>query len=181
MNCVQGSGGRRGHPRAVCAHVGMDNFLRHHVGHQVGFRPHAFADLRLAGKTRRNADIDVGVFVSADPGLALDGIFRQEWTGEHAGVDLIAGAVEETGVDEKDAVFYGANTFFQIHGGAAFFIHHTNFDRVALETKHIFDGIEQVVGKRHFFRAMHFGLDDVDTAFATVLDRAVAFDVVKCT
>ena len=158
----------------------MYYFLRHHVAHHVGLGPHAFANLRLAGETCSNTDVDVGVFIGTDPRLALDGFLRQERAGLHAGMDLVAGAIKEAGVDEKYPVFYRTDTFFQVDTGAAFFVHHPDLDGVAFEAERVFNSIQRVVAELRFFRAVHFWFDDIDAAFTAVLDRAVAFQIVQC-
>ncbi len=50
MGGVQRGRRRRRHPGGVGAGLGMADLLLQHRGHQVGHRPHALADLRLAGQ-----------------------------------------------------------------------------------------------------------------------------------
>ena len=47
---------------------GCADLLREHVGHPVGRRPHALADLRPAGKPAGEADRDVALLIGRDPG-----------------------------------------------------------------------------------------------------------------
>ena len=47
---VQRRCGGRGYPGGVGAGLRMGDLLRHHVGHAVGHRPHALADLRPPGR-----------------------------------------------------------------------------------------------------------------------------------
>ena len=81
----------------------------------VGHRPHALADLRLAAEARRR-----GRYRRSGPRRppAIAGVFisplRTIGAGIHRGVHLIAGAVEEAGVDEDDAVRGGADAFLQV-------------------------------------------------------------------
>jgi hypothetical protein len=109
----------------------MRNLRAQHVGHAIGHGPHALADLRPAGKTHRKADLHVALLVVADPGLGLHLFLGQHGAGFHAGVDLVAGAVEEAGVDEHDAVPRGGDAGGQIGAGAALFIHHAHLHGVA--------------------------------------------------
>ena len=71
MQRVQRRGGGRGHPGGVGAGHRMADLLRQHVGHAVGRRPHALADLRLAAQPAGQADIDVLVLVGLDPGVCF--------------------------------------------------------------------------------------------------------------
>jgi hypothetical protein len=50
------------------------------------------------------ADIDVAILIGGDPGLCLHVALADHRAGFHGGVDLVAGAVEEAGVDEHHAV-----------------------------------------------------------------------------
>ena len=79
-------------------------FFSKHRRHLVGHGPHALADLRLAGQAAGEADIDVPVFIGRDPRRLLHVVLADHRAGFHRGVDLVAGAVEEAGVDEDDAV-----------------------------------------------------------------------------
>ena len=56
------------------------------------------------GRPAGQADIDVPVLVGLDPGLRLHVVLADHGAGFHRGVDLVAGAVEEAGVDEHDAL-----------------------------------------------------------------------------
>ncbi len=49
----------------------------------------------------------------------------------HCGVHFVASAIEEARVDENDAVFDSVNACGEVGAGAAFFVHHPDFDRVA--------------------------------------------------
>ena len=52
---VQRRGGGRGHPGGVRAGLRMADLRLQHVGHQVGHRPHALADLRVARQAAQPA------------------------------------------------------------------------------------------------------------------------------
>ena len=88
----------------------------------------------------------------------------------HAGVNLIAGAVEEAGVDKDKAIFERANAALEVDAGAAFFIHQTDLDGMAREPENVFDAGKQIVRQRCFGRAVHLGFDDVDAAGTAVAD-----------
>ena len=176
MEGVQRGGGGRGHPGAVGTGFGVLDLLFHHCGHLVGHGPHALADLGLAGKAAFEADIDILVLVAADPGLALDEILAAEGAGFHAGVDLVAGAVEEAGIDEGNAVLGGADAFLEVDGSAAFLVHHADLDGVLRQAEEGFDAGEDFVGEGDLVGAVHLGFDDVDRAVHGV--AAVAGEVV---
>jgi hypothetical protein len=95
------------------------------------------------------------------------------------GVDLIAGAVEEAGVDEEDTRFDRADAFLEVDGRPPFFIHEAELDRIAAQTEHVLDRGKEVIGERHFLRAVHLRLDDVDRAGAAVARRAGPLDVME--
>ena len=62
MQRVQRRGGGRRHPGGVGAGLRVADLLRQHVGHPVGRRPHALADLRLA---RQAAGRPTSTFLSS--------------------------------------------------------------------------------------------------------------------
>jgi hypothetical protein len=72
----------------------------------IGRRPHALADLRLARKPAGEADLDVAILIGRDPVAALHLALAHHRPGPHRRVHLVAGAVEEAGVDEDDAVLH---------------------------------------------------------------------------
>ena len=98
----------------------------------------------------------------------------------HGGVHLVAGAVQEAGVDEGHAGGGGGDGRLQVDGGAALLVHDAQLHGVGLQAQQLFDAAEQLVGKAHFHGAVHLGLDDVDTAGAAVADAVgtVALQVV---
>ena len=86
----------------------------------------------------------------------------------HDGVDLVAGAVQETGVDEDDAVAGDADALLERDGRAALLVHDADFERLGRQIQGLLYAPEQLHGCRHFFGAVHLGLDDVDAAGAAV-------------
>ena len=76
-------------------------------------------------------------------------------------MDLVAGAVEESGIDEDNARFRGADTFLQIDRCPALFIHDSHLDGIGRQPQNILNRAEDFVGKGNFVRAMHFWLYDI--------------------
>ena len=150
-----------------------------HGGHQVGHGPHALADLRLALQAGGQADVDVVVLVGADPLLRLHGALAHHGAGFHGGVDLVAGAVEEAGVDEHHAILGRLDAGLQVHGGAALLVHDADLQGVARQAEDVLDAAEQLVGEGGFFRTVHLRLDDIHAAGAAVLAAGVAVQVMN--
>ncbi len=111
----------------------MIGFDAEHLGHFVRLRPHALADLCLALKTSSQTNVYVVVFVRGNPGLCLDHLFFQHRPSLHAGVNLVPGSIQETGVNEHDAVFSALDAGLEIHAGAALFVHDAHLQRVGLQ------------------------------------------------
>ena len=101
------------------------------VCHPVGRGPHALADLGAAGEAGGQADLDVALLIGRQPGLGLDRVLAHHRAGFHGGVDLVAGAVEEAGVDEHDAVARGVDAGREVGAGAALLVHDADLDGVA--------------------------------------------------
>ena len=178
MGGVQGGGGRRRHPGGVGAGHWVADFLLQHGCHQIRHRPHALADLGVAGQAASQPDVDIPILIGLDPRLILDVGLAQEGAGLHGGVDFVAGAVKEAGVDEEDARFGGADAFLQVDRGPPFLVHDAHFQGVAGQAQNILDAREQRVGEGDFFGAMHFRFDDVDRAGPAVAVGATALQVV---
>jgi hypothetical protein len=140
------------------------------MAHQVGHGPHALADLRLAAQAAAQAYQHVVLLVGGNPGAGLHVALADHGAGLHGGVHLVAGAVQEAGVDEGDAAAGGGNAGLQVDGCAALFVHDAQLDGAVLQTQHLLDAAEQLGGKAYFGRAVHLGLDDVDRALARVAD-----------
>ncbi len=176
---VQGGGGRRGHPGRGGPGPGLADLLFHHVGHQIGHRPHALADLRAAGETGCQTDVDVAILIGQDPGLSLHCALADHRAGFHRRVNLIPGAVKEPGVDERDPIRGGFHTRLEVGRGAALLVHDTDLDGVGGKAQHILDAAEQLAGERDFLGPMHLRLNDVDRAGAAILMRPVGTTAVK--
>src|SRR5690606_5318585 len=72
----------------------------------------------------------------------------------------------------------GLDAGLEVDGGAAFFVHDADLQRVALQAQHVFHASEQLVGEGDFFRTVHLRLDDVHRAGTGVLAAGVAVQVV---
>ena len=165
---VQGGSGGRGHPSSGGAGFGMAAFFRQHFRHQIGHRPHAFANLRFVRQTAGQAGLHIAGFVGFDPGTVFHVVFADHRAGVHGGVDFVAGAVEKTGIDEDHAPFGGGDAGGQIERGAALFVHNPHFQSVGRQAGEFLDGGKQAVGKGDFFGAVHFRFDDIHRTAAAV-------------
>ena len=172
---VQGRRCRRWHPCGGSACLWLPDLLLDHVGHQLGHRPHAFADLSLAREAGGKAGVDVGVFVRLDPRRALHRTLADHRAGLHRGVDFVASPVQETGVDEHNAVGRGFDAGLEVDGGAAFLVHDADLHGALRQPQHVFDATEQLAGEGHLGRAVHFGLDDVDGTGAAIGQWPIGF------
>jgi len=86
-------------------------------------------------------------------------------------MDLVAGAVQEAGVDKHHALAGSLDARLEVDRGAPLFVHDPDFERVAWQLEHVFDAAKQFVGERRFFSAVHLRLHDVDRAGAAVAAR----------
>lgn len=179
MQGVQGGGSRRRHPGGVGTGQRVGDLLLKHGSHQVGHGPHALADLRTALQAGGQANVDVVVLVGTDPLLVFHGAFAHHGAGFHRGVDFIASAVEETGVDERHALGGSLDAGLEVDRGTALLVHDADLDGVAWHAQKVFDLAEDFGGESDFFRAMHLRLDDVHAAGAGVLAAGVAVEVVQ--
>ncbi len=123
MQRMQRRGGRRRNPGGRGAGLRMRDLLRQHVRHLVGRGPHALADLGMAGQAIDKSDIDVPVFIGLDPGLGLHVVLADHRPRFHRGMDLVAGTVEEAGVDEHDALQGVLDAGLEVDRGAALLVH----------------------------------------------------------
>ncbi|OMQ40209.1 hypothetical protein BKP54_28915 [Ensifer sp. 1H6] len=162
MRSVQGRSRRRRHPGGIGTRLRVGDLLLQHRRHQVRHGPHALADLRMAGKPAFETDVDVPVFVSADPGGLFHVALADHRTGFHRSVDLVAGAIEETGVDEDDAFARGADALLEIDRRAALLVHDAHLHGVGGHAECRLDAREDLAGESDFFRPMHLRLDDID-------------------
>ena len=159
----------------------MRDFLLQHRGHQIRHGPHTFTDLCFATQTARQAHQNVILFVGLYPRAALHIAFAQHGTRLHRGVHFIARAVKEAGVDKCHAARRCGNTSLQVHAGATLFVHDAELDGAVGQAQNFFNTAEQLGGKCHFSRPMHFGFHDIDRPSARVTNTvfAMAFEVVQ--
>ena len=172
MQRVQGRRRRRGRPGGVGPRLRMADLLLQHVGHAVGRRPHTLADLGLARQAAGQTDGDIPRLIGRDPGRALDLGLPDHRPRLHGGVDLVAGAVQEAGVDEDDPVLNRVDAGRQVGRGAPLLVHHPDLDRVPGQTQQVLHRIEQAIGEARLLRPMHLGLDDIDRARRRVGEAA---------
>ena len=142
MQRVQRGGGRRRHPGGGRAGLRVTELLGEHVGHLVGRRPHALADLGMAGQAVDQAHVDVPVFIGLDPGLRLHVVLADHRARFHRGMDLVAGAVEEAGVDEADALRGILDAGLEVDRGAALLVHDADLHGVFRQRQHLLDFAE---------------------------------------
>ena len=84
-------------------------------------------------------------------------------------MDLVAGAVEEPGVDKDHAVRGGLHAGLEVQRGAPLLIHDADLEGALRQAEHVLDAAEQLAGEGDLLRAVHLGFDDVDRAGAAVL------------
>ena len=132
----------------------------------------------MAGQAVDQADIDVPVFIGLDPGLRLHVVLADHRARFHRGMDLVAGAVEEAGVDEADALQRLLDAGLEVDRGAAFLVHDADLHGVFRQAEHLLDPAEQFAGQRDLVGAVHLRLDDIDRAGAAVAGLAVALEIV---
>ncbi|TPV99308.1 MAG: hypothetical protein USCAAHI_01259 [Beijerinckiaceae bacterium] len=93
-------------------------------------------------------------------------------------MNLVAGAVEEAGIDEKHAIGRRRDARLEIDGSAPLLVHDPNLDRVPGQPQHVLDAGEKRVGERDFVRSVHFWLHDVDRTMAAVARTRKALEIV---
>ena len=164
---------RRRHPGGVGAGLGVGDLLFQHRRHQVRHRPHALADLGVAGKPAFEAGVDIPGLIGGNPGGLLHVALADHRAGFHRGVDLVAGAVEEAGVDEHDALLRGADALLEVDGGAPLLVHDAHLDGVLRHAEQRLDAVENLDGEGDLFRPVHLRLDHIHRAGAGILPPAV--------
>ncbi len=167
---MQGGGGGRGHPGAGGARHGMADLGLQHVGHadrawptcpcRSAPCPAGRSSGRYPHSGPRKRSARSSVFISP---------LRTIGAGIHRGMHLVAGAVQEAGIDEDDAVLHGADAlpsgWTQVRRSSSIT---PIFMVLRATTEHILDAVEQRVGERDFGGAVHLGLDDIDRTLAAV-------------
>ena len=151
----------------------MPRLLLQHVRHAIRRGPHALANLTLAGQAVLQSQGDVAGLITGDPRLALHVRLAHHGSGAHRGVDLVASAIEEAGVDEHKPVRDLVHAGGEIGRGAALLVHQPDLQRPAIKTQEVLDPLENFVGQPGLVGAVHLGFDDVDRPVA-FLRSAVA-------
>mmetsp|Transcript_10827 Transcript_10827/g.13484 ORF Transcript_10827/g.13484 Transcript_10827/m.13484 type:complete len:201 (-) Transcript_10827:394-996(-) len=113
-------------------------------------------------------NIHISRLIGLDPVLLLHVRFSNHWTCQHAGVDLIPGAIQEPRVDEEDPFRGLTEAFPQVGRGASFFIHDAHLDGVAAKPKELLGASEEPIGQGDLLGPVLLGLHDVDGALAGV-------------
>src|SRR5699024_10492485 len=93
------------------------------------------------------ASVDVVVLVSDLPRCGLQVRLANHWTGQHGGVDLVTGAVQEAGVNERQALLNLCDAGIQVGGSATLLIHHTDLQGEARQVQQVLHSCEQLVGE----------------------------------
>ena len=169
---VQGRGGRRRHPGAARAGLRVADLGLHHRGEAVGRGPHALADLGAAQQAALEADVDVEVLVGRDPGLALHVVLADHRPGLHGGVDLVAGAVEEAGVDEGDPLAGLGDAGLEVQRRTPLLVHDPDLDGQPRQAEQLLDPAEQLDGEGDLVGTVHLRLHDVHRPGAGVRELA---------
>ncbi|MCY1303025.1 hypothetical protein D9M70_527130 [compost metagenome] len=89
---------------------------------------------------------------------------------------LVAGAIEEAGIDEDHAIGRRGDAGLEVDTGAPLLVHDAHLQRVPGQPEQVLDAAEELVGEGHLGRAVHLRLDDIDAAGARV---ALAAQIVQ--
>ena len=89
-------------------------------------------------------------------------------------MNLVAGAVQEAGVDEDEALLHLPDAFFEIQGRAALLVHYPDLQRVPGKAENVLDSGKQTIGECDLACAVHLGFHDVNAAGPAVGNLAGA-------
>src|SRR5215208_4120295 len=95
-------------------------------------------------------------------------------------MNLIAGAIEKSRIDEHHPVGRGTDAILQIHGCSPLLVHDAHLERVPRQSQHVLDSRKESVSERDLLRTVHLRLDDVDGAGSAVAQRALAPQIMTC-
>ncbi len=121
----------------------------------------------------------VRVLVGREPRLCLHLGLRHHRPGKHRGVDLVAGAVEEAGVDEDEAVASGVDAAGQVERRTPLLVHQAELDRRGRQAEQLLHGGEQLARDRDLVGPVLLGLHGIDRAGARVAQPRAAVGVVQ--
>ncbi len=93
-------------------------------------------------------------------------------------MDLVAGTVEEAGIDEADALGGVLDAGLEVDRGAALLVHDADLHGIGRQRQHLLDLAEQFAGQRDLVGAMHFRLHDINRAGAAVARLRAALEIV---
>ena len=79
-------------------------------------------------------------------------------------MDLVAGPVEETGIDEDEALAGGVDAGGEVQRGAALFVHHADLNGEGRQAEGGFDPGKDLDRKCDLFGTVHFRFNNVDAA-----------------
>ena len=116
----------------------------------------------MADKTCGDADLDIARLVGGQPGLGLHLGLPHHGAQFHVRVDLVAGAVEEAGIDEHHPVPRRMDAGPEIGTGPPLLVHDADLDGVPRQTQCVLDPVEQAHGQGDFVRSVHLGLHHID-------------------
>src|SRR5258708_10409749 len=118
----------------------------------------------MAAKAASQADIDILPLVGVQPDGLLQIALSSNRRGLHRGVDLVAGAVQKTGVDEHHPAPNGTYALREVDGSASFFVHDSDLEGMPRQFQNVLDAREKFIRKLGFFQTVHLRLDDVHVA-----------------
>ena len=174
---MQRGGDRRRHPGGIGAGLEMLDLGLHHRVQLVRHRPHPLADLGPPHEPAIQPGPHIGGLISLQPGGLFQFLLGRDRAGLHAGVNIIAGAVQKAGIDKHQALPDPRDTGREVHRGAAFLVHNADLEGMSAKPQRVFHPQKQLIGQRHLLRAVQLGLDDIDRARAAVAVAAIAQDI----
>ncbi|GAK32601.1 hypothetical protein AQ1_00467 [alpha proteobacterium Q-1] len=157
----------------------MSDFGIQHIRHAIGHRPHALADLGMAGQAASQPHIHIAILISREPPAVFHRCLGDHRPCFHRCVDFIAGAIQKAGIDEKHPILHRRNARRQIERGAAFLIHDPDFDGVLRKIECLFHKAENRIAEGHLIRAVHLGLHDINRSRTAIAQRSCALQIMK--
>mmetsp|Transcript_49861 Transcript_49861/g.132416 ORF Transcript_49861/g.132416 Transcript_49861/m.132416 type:complete len:272 (+) Transcript_49861:812-1627(+) len=151
-----------------------------HRFHVIGFGPHALSDLASAGQARPQAHIHIRSLVGLDPRCLPHLRLGHDGSSVHASVNLVTRPVQETCVDEEDALRTGTEALAKVHAGTPLLIHQSHLDGVPLQAEHLLHPRKDPTRQLHLGRTVHLRFHDVDGPRPAVRQAARASQIVEC-
>ena len=94
-------------------------------------------------------------------------------------MNLVAGAIEESGVDEDNALGCAADALCEVHGRTPLLIHDAHFEGVTWQAKGVLNCGKQIDRHADFVGSVHLGFHNVHGACTGVAAFASASKVMK--